>query len=301
MQKRQSEGAPDYRVYTTQFDRIVDANELDSVLGKLAAHDQSKLEEAWSELQSGLLPWKTKLLIASAEHSKLIHAEIPRELREDTVVSLLFDLSGSMRGQKMLFSAASADIAQEFLLGLGIACEILGFTTSRWRGGLARRRWNWRLRPRNPGRLNDLLHIVFRDANDTRTGTGGWVYRQMLRADLPKENVDGEAIEWAASRLRSIPRKRKILIILSDGAPVDDSTISENRPDYLSDHLQHVVENLTAEGNIAVAAFGIGYAVHLFYPTTHYVENPSDLGGELLQFMTDQLLASGVEGSLDSA
>lgn len=290
MQREQSDTASDYRVYTTKFDRVVDANDLDSVLGPLAFKDQGKLEEAWNELQSGLLPWKTKLHIASSELAERIRSEMRREQLEDTVVSLLFDQSGSMRGQKMLFSAASADVAQEFLVSLGIACEVLGFTTSHWRGGRSRRRWNWRLSPRNPGRLNDLLHVVFRDARDNRASTGGWTYRQMLRADFPKENIDGEAIEWAASRLRNISRKRKILIVLSDGAPVDDSTLNENRPDYLSDHLRQVVQNLKCESEIEVASIGIGYAVDLYYPATHYVQNPSDLGDELLRFTTSLLL-----------
>lgn len=293
MQKKQSDRASVYRAYTTKFDKVVKANELDAVLGPMGIKDQGKLDEAWNELQSGLLPWKTKLHIASKELSERIRTQMPRAHREDTVVSLLFDQSGSMRGQKMLFSAASADVAQEFLVSLGIACEVLGFTTSHWRGGRSRRRWHWRFRPRNPGRLNDLLHVVYREAGDSRASTGDWAYRQMLRADFPKENIDGEAIEWAASRLRNISRKRRILIILSDGAPVDDSTLNENGLQYLSDHLRDVVENLKSEGEIEVAAFGIGFAVHLYYPVTHYVEDPSDLGIELLRFMTGLLLERG--------
>jgi len=292
MQNEQSARASAYRAYTTKFDRVVDAKDLDSVLGPMTFKDRDALDEAWKELQSGLLPWKTKLHIAGAELAERVFSELSRNEREGIVVSLLFDQSGSMRGQKMLFSAASADVVQEFLVSLGIRCEVLGFSTSAWRGGRSRQRWKWRLRLRNPGRLNDLLHIVYREAADNRASTGGWAYRQMLRADLPKENIDGEAIEWAASRLRNLDAKRKILIVLSDGAPVDDSTLNENGPQYLSDHLQNVVEDVKCEGAIEIAAFGIGYACHSFYPTTHYVENASELGLELLRFLTGILLRS---------
>jgi cobaltochelatase CobT len=292
MPKERSKITSAYRVYTTKFDRVVSASDLQSVLGQMTTKDQRALDEAWNELQSGLLPWRTKLHIAGSELAEQMRSGMTQEQREDIVVSLLFDQSGSMRGQKMLFSAASADVAQEFLVSLRIGCEVLGFTTSHWRGGRSRRRWNWRFSPRNPGRLNDLLHVVYRDASDNRASTGGWSYRQMLRADLPKENIDGEAIEWAASRLRNIPRKRKILVVLSDGAPVDDSTLNENGPEYLRDHLRNVVEDLNCEGEIEIAALGIGFACHSFYATTRSIEDPSDLGIELLRFLASVLLKS---------
>lgn len=280
----------DYRVYTTKFDRVVNAAELDKVLGPLSPIDRKYLDEAWSELQSGLLPWKTKVQIASIEVAQHIRAKMPFDQRQDVVVTLLFDHSGSMRGQKMLFGAATADVMQEFLGTLNISCEILGFTTSRWRGGRSRRRWIWRFKPRNPGRLNDLLHVVFRAADDNRVSTGSWNYRQMLRYDYPKENVDGEAIEWAVARLRDVDRRRKILIVLSDGAPVDDSTLLENGPSYLSNHLQEVVEKVTREGQVEIAAFGIGFGPHQFYPVKHHVDDPSTLGTELLKFVGNLLM-----------
>jgi len=201
-----------------------------------------------------------------------------------------------MRGQKMLFAAATADVVQEFLLTLGMTCEVLGFTTSRWHGGRSRGRWSLRFRPRNPGRLNDLLHIIYQDAGDHRASTGRWDYRQMLRPDLPKENIDGEAIQWAAHRLSMLPNKRKILIVLSDGAPVDDATLTENPPDYLGEHLREVVERIVADGNIRIAAMGIGYRVHLFYPTSSHVEAPSDLG-EAVITMIEQMLIAGLPGA----
>ena len=290
MHGEQSKNTPGYRAYTTKFDKVVSANELNSVLGPMTIRDRDKLDEAWDELQSGLVAWKTKLHIASIELSERLRSGMSRDQRESAVVTLLFDQSGSMRGQKMLFSAASADVAQEFLASLSISCEVLGFTTSRWLGGRSRRRWKWRLSPRNPGRLNDLLHVVYREADDHRTSTGGWTYRQMLRADFPKQNIDGEAIIWALSRLYGVNRQRKILIVLSDGAPVDDSTLRENGPHYLSDHLRKVVEDTSNGEQVEIAALGIGFAAHPFYPRTHFVEEPSKFGVELLKFITDLLL-----------
>lgn len=301
MQKDNTDKNCSYRPYTTKFDKVVNANELDSVLGQMTFKDRKKLDDAWNELQVGLLPWRTKLLVNGSQLAEQIRARLPQEQRESTVVSLLFDQSGSMRGQKMLFSAATADVTQEFLTSLGFACEVLGFTTSRWRGGRSRRRWNWRLSPRSPGRLNDLLHVIYRDASDNRVSTGGWAYRHMLRPDFPKENIDGEAIEWAVSRLRDVNRTRKILIVLSDGAPVDDSTINENGPNYLGDHLRAVVERLVHDGKIEVAAFGIGFATHSFYPMTHHVDDASELGTELLRFLTELLVADREDATKMSA
>jgi cobaltochelatase CobT subunit len=249
---------PEYRAYTTQFDREVPARELDTVLGPLSASDRAALDEAWHALETGLLPWKTRLLITASEVSAKLRTELTNGACADTAVALLIDQSGSMRGQKMLFTTASADVAQEFLATLGITCEVLGFTTSRWRGGRSRSRWKWRFRPSHPGRLNDLLHIVYQSADDTRASTGGWHLRQMLRPDLPKENIDGEAVLWAAQRLRRLPQRSKHLIMVSDGAPVDDSTLSANGLRYLGDHLQAVVRSITDAGDIRLAAIKLG-------------------------------------------
>lgn len=289
--------APAYRVYTTKFDRVVKAAELETVLGPMNRNARKSLDSAWEELQTGLLPWRTKLQVVGSQLSENLRSQLSKEQRNDIVVSLLIDQSGSMRGQKMLYSTATVDIAQEFLGALGIACEVLGFTTSCWRGGRSRRRWKWCFRPKNPGRLNDLLHVIYRDASDSRVNTGGWDYRYMLRPDLPKENIDGEAIEWAASRLCRIPKKRKILIILTDGAPVDDSTIMENRPNYLGEHLRCVVECLNSQEEIDIGAFGIGFEAQSFYPIRSHVEDPSELGNGLLDFISMMLVGkSGFEG-----
>jgi cobaltochelatase CobT len=267
-----------YKVFTTKFDRIVTAEGLGSVLGGLSSHENEALEEAWATLSSGLLEWRTSLHLLAAEASSRVREALTNEQRADAVVSLLFDQSGSMRGQKMLFAAATADVAQEFLLTLGIRCEVLGFTTSQWRGGRSRSRWRWRWRPANPGRLNDLLHIVYKDADDLRASTGTYSLRNMLRPDLPKENIDGEAVMWAAQRLRERPQTRKLLIVFSDGAPVDDSTLAANGPTYLAEHLHSVIEELLDKGDVEIAALGIGYRAHDFYPARDHVEAPSELG-----------------------
>lgn len=278
-----------YHPYTTKFDIEIDANYLDQVLGPLTATNAKAVDDAWDVVQTGLLAWRTQLHLIAAEADARIRSYLNIEQLTDTVVTLLFDQSGSMRGQKMLFSAATADIVQEFLLTLGVSCEVLGFTTSRWKGGRSRKRWNWRFRPRNPGRLNDLLHIIYRNGSDNRASTGGWAYRQMLRHDLTKENIDGEAIQWAANRLTNHPAKKKILIVLSDGSPVDDSTLLENGPTYLADHLQEVVHNITSAAHISIASLGIGFRPHDFYPYSSYVESPSDMGNALIVLLEDLL------------
>ena len=281
---------PSYRPYTTRFDREVHAKDIDSVLGHLHFINRAKLDQAWDALQTGLLPWKTQLHIKAAEAAARIRSALSEDERADTAVSLLIDQSGSMRGQKMLFAAATADVAQEFLLALDLTCEVLGFTTSRWRGGRSRSRWRWRFRPSSPGRLNDILHIVYKSADDRRASTGGWEFRQMLRPDLPKENIDGEALQWAAKRLLALPQRRKILVILSDGAPVDDSTLMENGPTYLMDHLRGTVQAIVQAGDIKLAAVTIDYRPDVAYPVSRFVDAPDDLGPALIA-MLEQLLA----------
>lgn len=266
-----------YRVFTTKFDREVSAENLSDVLGGLSNRASDALEKSYQELELGLLPWRTSAHLVAAESAKRICALQAKEQREDTAIALLFDQSGSMRGQKMLFAAATADIVQEHMLTLKIACEVLGFTTVRWHGGRSRKRWNLRFRPKNPGRLNDLLHIIYKDADDRRTSTGGQWPKQMLRPDLPKENIDGEAILWAASRLRQRPEKNKLLIVISDGAPVDDSTLSANHPSFLEDHIRSVIGEIEASDDIIIAGLGLGFDVDRYYPTSAHAEIPSEV------------------------
>lgn len=210
--------AAPYHAFTSAFDREIEADHIDDVIGAPTPEDAALLNLAWREMQTGLLPWRTRLLVAAGEASARIRAASRPNALDDTIIALLLDHSGSMRGQKMLYAAATADLAQEFLSALGVGVEVLGFTTSRWRGGRSRTEWVKRGRPDDPGRLNDLLHIVYRAAGDRRASLGDYAYRAMLRPDLLKENVDGEAVLWAVDRLRRQPQTRKVLLVLSDGA-----------------------------------------------------------------------------------
>lgn len=165
----------------------------------------------------------------------------------------------------MLLATAAADCLQDFARNLGCTVEVLGFTTTTWKGGRSRQKWLNRGRVPSPGRLCDLLHVIYLDANSHMSGTGSWAFRPMLRPDLPKENIDGEAVEWARDRLKRLTQSRKFLIIISDGAPVDDSTLMENGSDYLLRHLRSVVGEIEAEGEIRLSAIGIGHDVTSYY------------------------------------
>jgi cobaltochelatase CobT len=273
-----SGGNPNYPVYTRAFDMAVKADDLDSALGRLSVADQAALDQTWETFSGALQGWRTQLHLKALEASARIRKAVDGPTLADTVVAVLIDQSGSMRGQSMLLAAATADVSQDFLRHLGCAVEILGFTTVRWKGGRSRQRWLWRGRPRNPGRLCDLLHIVYRPADDPRASTGSWSLKPMLRPDLPKENVDGEAVEWAASRLRARPETRKILLVISDGAPVDDSTLLANGPEILDRHLRHVIAELAVSNDIRLGSVGIGFDVGRYYARSATVEVAEDIG-----------------------
>lgn len=285
-----------YHAYTTAFDVVTSALDLDTAIGRLDAKSSALVEEASQVLEMGLHPWKVRLHLLAAETSGRIRDALTREERDATVVSLLFDQSGSMKGQKALFAAASADVCQEFLRTLGIRVEVLGFTTVRWRGGRSRIQWINHRRPRDPGRLNDLLHIIYRDASDDRVSAGGPAFHQMLRPDLLKENIDGEALEWAASRLLARPESRKLLIVVSDGAPVDDATLIANGPNYLSDHWQKVIGALEVVDDIVLGAVGLGFDVSEIYARSAFVEAPDELGSILISFVEKMLVQAWAIG-----
>jgi cobaltochelatase CobT len=275
----------DYRIYTTKFDAEVDSNDLDRTIGPLTRDQKTAMDEAWQTLEYRLLPWTTNARVTSCEIAAHLRNIMSEDERQDTAVSLLIDHSGSMRGQPILYAAATAGIISEFLRSLGITCEILGFTTSAWRGGRSRERWRWRFSQRNPGRLNDLLHIVYLAADDTSSPALGHKVRPMLRPDLLKENIDGEGIQWASTRLEQLPHNRKLLLVLSDGAPVDDSTLMENGDNYLHDHLRAVIDDIWAKGAVEIAGVGLGYAVDRYYPVAAHCELPMDLAATMLDFL----------------
>ena len=277
-----------YDVFTTEFDRITNASELDEIIGPLS--DKCDLDEVWREFRFGLTSWKTNVQTHAVNASEKICSKCGEDARQDTAVTLLIDQSGSMDGQKMLLAAATADVVSEFLLHLGITVEILGFTTTSWKGGKSRKKWKWDSCPPQPGRLCDLLHIVYLSATNRYPAGKANALRNMLRPDLLKENVDGEALEWAASRLIDLEQRNKILLVISDGAPVDDSTLLENHPDILLDHLKQVVKKLETMTTIKIGAVGMGYNVGTYYSNFRNVKTPCDLGLAVIDQLEKQIM-----------
>jgi cobaltochelatase CobT len=288
-----------YRVFTFDHDVEVEANQLSSVLGPLPPDRRAAHEQAWAVFSGALQGWRTEAHLIALDASARIRSRLQPAQLVDTTVTILVDQSGSMRGQSMLLAAASCDIAQDYLAHLGIRVEILGFTTVRWQGGKSRARWLRQGRPPQPGRLSDLLHIVYRRAEDTRTSTGGPDFKPMLRPDLPKENVDGEALLWAVSRLRSRPGSRKLLVVLSDGAPVDDATLMANDLGYLDRHLRAVIQAIEAAGDIRIVSIGIGFDTSRYYATPTMITTPEDLGKTLIGALEAAII--GDQGYSDSA
>jgi Cobalamin biosynthesis protein CobT VWA domain len=228
-----------YQIFTRDFDEIVDAATFGSdtvILSETAA----RLDQCLAGVRDAL-------------------GASPPPQRRDTVITLLVDHSGSMRGAKIVQTAGLVEGIAELLYRSGVPHEILGFTTVAWKGGRSREKWLAEGKPADPGRLNDLRHIVYRTAGDPMGPTPASLRGAMFKEGILRENIDGEAIEWAAGRLRQRAETRKILLLLSDGAPVDDSTGSVNGDAYLTDHLEDVLAALLDEGAIRVAAIGIGF------------------------------------------
>lgn len=279
-----------YHAFTTRHDRVVKADRIDDAIGPLSRRQAADFAAAEESFGKGLFDWRIRCGMAAIDTLSDVRRTIAADVLKDTVVTLLVDHSGSMRGSRILLAAALADLVTDMLLRLDVAVEVLGFTTRSWRGGLSRGDWIRDGRPHNPGRLCDLLHIVYREAD----GRGYRGYRSlfpMLRPDLLKENIDGEAIEWALGRLMSVQRSRKILIVVSDGAPVDDSTLSSNDdPSILVDHLKSVLSRAKEEGDVAIAAIGIGHAVDRYYERAVCVETPDEIGMSALSLVASCLM-----------
>jgi cobaltochelatase CobT len=281
--------AADYRVYTREFDVVVDADKLHTVLGKLEGEDQIQYLGACRTYNFALTDWRTGATVKALAASDRIRAVRTAEELRETAITLLVDQSGSMRGQNILLTAAACDIALDFLRNLGIVTEILGFTTIRWKGGRSRQLWQSRGRPHLPGRLNDILHIVYKSAV-AGSGTGpSRPLQQMLRPDLLKENIDGEAIEWAVERLEAIEAKRKVLIVLSDGAPVDDSTLSQNDGSILERHLRQVTGHIQAAGDIKLIGLGIAHDTACYFENAQTIQSVSDLGTVLISTLENAI------------
>ena len=264
---------------------------LHGAIGRLANRLQRRLlaqqSRAWEfDLEEGLLDCaKLSRVITNPMMPLSYKMEKETEFR-DTVVSLLIDNSGSMRGRPIMIAAMSADILARTLERCGVGTEVLGFTTSAWKGGQSRESWLAQDRPSTPGRLNDLRHIVYKTADmpyrRARNNLG-----LMLREGLLKENIDGEALLWAHQRLLTRPEQRRILMVISDGAPVDDSTLSANPRNYLERHLIDVVRWMEAKSEVDIIAIGIGHDVGRYYQRAVTISDAEQLGDTMLEQLTD--------------
>ena len=278
-----------YSIYTSEFDSIINAgslcdineiiklrkqldkqtDKLDSTITILANKLQRKLlakQKRWWEfdLEEGVLDsGKLARVVVSPENSLSYKKEAEADFK-DTVVTLLIDNSGSMRGRPISIAAISADILAKTLERCGVKVEVLGFTTKTWKGGRARDTWIKHNKPTKPGRLNELLHIIYKHA-DLPIRRSKQNFGIMLKEGLLKENIDGEALEWSFKRVLSRQEKRKILMVISDGAPVDDSTLSSNDGNLLDLHLKDVIKTIERKSNVELTAIGIGHDVSRYY------------------------------------
>jgi cobaltochelatase CobT len=299
----------DYKVFTQMFDETVGAEELcdedeldrlrafldkqlanlSGVVGRLANRLQRRLmaqqNRSWDfDLEEGYLdPARLTRVIMDPMQALSFKQERDTKFR-DTVVTLVLDNSGSMRGRPITVAATCADILARTLERCGVSVEILGFTTRAWKGGQAREKWLKEGKPVAPGRLNDLRHIIYKSADHpwrrARRNLG-----LMMREGLLKENIDGEALLWAHSRLIGRPEQRKILMMISDGAPVDDSTLSVNPGNYLERHLRAVIELIETRSPVELLAIGIGHDVTRYYRRAVTIVDAEELAGA----MTEQL------------
>jgi cobaltochelatase CobT len=275
-----------YRIFTTEFDETIDGIALlarsDEVMERLQIDpyinvDLPAFATAIERLRANCRALTTRLQDA-----------LPEEQRDDTVITLLFDHSGSLRGTNYLIVAEVAEALADALTGAGIATEVLGFTTSRWRGGRSYQKWLKENRPPLPGRLNDLRHIVYLDGSNGPV-TGPHRFPAMRREHLFKENIDGEALEWAYARLLAHARPRKILIIISDGAPVDDATLTHSWHSILVDHLKEVSARISTS-EILLGGLGIERSVGAFYPRSAFAKPIAQLA-EVAPRFVEELIA----------
>ena len=297
----------DYKVWSTQFDEVVaatdlcDADELVRLRGYLdqqLVHLQSTVSKLANRLQRRLMAQQSRSwdfdqeegLLDAARLARVVVApgqslsyKIERDTEfRDTVVTLLIDNSGSMRGRPISIAAISADILARTLERCGVKTEILGFTTRAWKGGQSRETWLSAGRPPQPGRLNDVRHIVYKKADEpwrrARTSLG-----LMMREGLLKENIDGEALMWAHARMMARTEERRILMVISDGAPVDDSTLSVNSGSYLERHLRQVIDWIERRSPVELVAIGIGHDVTRYYSRAVTIMDAEQLGGTIIE------------------
>jgi len=270
---------------------------LQSAVGRLANKLQRKLmaqqNRAWDfDLEEGILDTaRLTRVVIDPMHALSFKHERDANFK-DTIVTLVLDNSGSMRGRPIMVAACCADLLARTLERCGVKVEILGFTTKAWKGGQAREAWLAAGKPANPGRLNDLRHIIYKSA-DAPWRRAKRSLALMMREGLLKENIDGEALAWAHRRLQARPERRRILMMISDGAPVDDSTLSVNTGNYLEQHLRQVIEEIETRSSVELIAIGIGHDVTRYYRRAVTITDPSELAGA----MTDKLVELFEEGA----
>ena len=299
-----------YHIYTKLFDEVVtaeqicDVNELDflrnqldqqlqeiqNIISKLANRLQRKLMSqqirSWNfDQEEGLLDASKLTRIITNPTNSLSFKQEKSTCFKDTIVTLLIDNSGSMRGRPISIAAMCGDILARTLERCSVKVEILGFTTQTWKGGRSREKWLADKRPQNPGRLNDLRHIIYKAADQpwrrAKRNLG-----LMLKDGLLKENIDGEALFWAWQRLKTRVEKRKILMVISDGAPVDDSTLSTNGSEYLENHLKRMIRKIENRAEIELVAIGIGHDVTRYYKHAVTITKAEELGGTMIHELT---------------
>ncbi|MDA9174043.1 cobalt chelatase [Gammaproteobacteria bacterium] len=300
----------DYSIFTTDFDEIIEAKDLTTpdeairlraqldnlikphlaTIGKLANRLQrvllAKQNTNWSfNLEEGILDTaRLHRVIAEPGHPLSYKQETETNFK-DTVVTLLIDNSGSMRGRSISLAAICGDIIGSTLERCQIKTEVLGFTTKHWKGGESKQKWISEGSFMNPGRLNDIRHIIFKSADNSWRRARKY-FGAMLKEGLLKENIDGEALMWSHDRLIKRNEERKILIAISDGAPVDDSTLSANREDYLDNHLKKIIAQIETESPVELQAIGIGHDVSKYYNNAITINRAEELGEVLLEELT---------------
>ena len=296
----------DYKIYTTEFDEIAKAESLEDIketqklrknldqqlvgfqdlITKLANKLQRQLlakqNRAWEfDLEEGLLDSSKLTRIIMDPYNSLSFMKEKELDFKDTIVTLLIDNSGSMRGRPITIAALCADILSRTLERCSVKVEVLGFTTKNWKGGKSREAWTKGDKPKSPGRLNDLRHIIYKEA-DTQWRQAKNNIGLMLKEGLLKENIDGEAISWAFNRIKKRKEERKILMVISDGAPVDDSTLSVNTGDFLEKHLKKMVKFIETKSDIEILAIGIGHDVSRYYDRAIKITDVHDLGDVMI-------------------
>ncbi len=296
----------EYKIFTNQFDEVTKAENLENAdeasklrktLDQQLISFQDIITKLANKLQRQLLAKQNRAWEFDLEEGLLDSSKLPRVIMDpynslsfkkekdldfkDTVVTLLIDNSGSMRGRPITIAAICADILSRTLERCSVKVEILGFTTKNWKGGQSRELWNKKNKPRTPGRLNDLRHIIYKSADShwrqSKNNLG-----LMLKEGLLKENIDGEAISWAFNRIRKRREERKILMVISDGAPVDDSTLSVNSGDFLEKHLKKVVKHIEDKTEIEILAIGIGHDVSRYYNRAIKITDVNELGDVMI-------------------